>query len=176
MSLDAKFSKLSPLSLDCTKSWEGGSPSSKVVSWRLGCCLLSAARTCPVGQYFEGHCMPTVSGNANKVFQGLWRFAGKRSIINMIEHRLIPMESKHRADINGIAEKNQKRDGPVQRLAHIAIENQEGCILQAEQPTRGRVSGSIKKQQVGNALQGLVSAFHNVLILAVRLAPPISNT
>ena len=58
--------------------------------------------------------MPTVSGNANKkVSQGLcWRFAGKRSIINMIEHRLIPMESKHRADINGIAEKNLKRDGP----------------------------------------------------------------
>jgi hypothetical protein len=91
------------------------------------------------GKYFEGHHMPTMWGETNKIAEGLFGFTGKRSLLNRIEDRLVPVETEERTDINGNAKQNCKRNGPSKGFAGSAVQNKTD-VLKAQKPARGRAT------------------------------------
>jgi hypothetical protein len=75
-------------------------------------------------QDLEGHDMPAVRSNADEVTEGLLGLAREGNIINSVEYRLVPVEAEKGTDINGYPQENGQGNGPVERLACSAVQDE----------------------------------------------------
>jgi hypothetical protein len=114
-----------------------------------------------------------MGGYTNKITEGLLGFTGEGSLLNRVEDRLVPVKTEERADINCNTKQDSKGNGPSEGFAGSAIQNKTD-VLKTQEPAGCRAARSVHGD-IGEALGGLVTPFHRVLMLPVGLTSPLSD-